>query len=180
VDVLATHEKATECCMGCTPVPERAIVVGEFAALLVRVTLPAALPLAAGVKVAFNVALCPVFRVVPVGTPPALKPGPPMLTFEIVAAEPPELVSVTLRVLLLPTFTLLKLRLGGLLVNCPGVLTVKKAALLVTVPVELVAVMFEVPATTPVARPDVLIVATEGVAELHVAVLVRFCVLVSL
>jgi len=180
VDVLATHDKPTECCMSCTPVPERAIVAGEFAALLVRVTLPVALPLAAGVKVAFNVAPCPAFRIVPVGTPLALKPGPAMLTFEIVTGEPPVLLSVRLSVLLLFTFTLLKFRLSGLLVSCPGVLTARVTALLVTVPTRLAAVIFDVPAATPVARPAVLIVATEGVAELHVAVLVRFCVLVSL
>jgi hypothetical protein len=38
------------------------------------------------------------------------------------------------------------------------------------------AVMVEVPMFTAVARPAVLMVATAGVPEVHVAVLVRFCV----
>jgi len=38
------------------------------------------------------------------------------------------------------------------------------------------AVMAEVPMLTPVASPAVLMVATAGVAEFHVTVLVRFCV----
>ena len=39
-----------------------------------------------------------------------------------------------------------------------------------------VAVIFAVPLATLVARPPLLTVATEGAEELHVAVLVRFCV----
>ena len=39
--------------------------------------------------------------------------------------------------------------------------------------------MFEVPVVTPVARPEELMVATAGVAEFQVAVLVRFWVLLS-
>ena len=42
------------------------------------------------------------------------------------------------------------------------------------------AVMLEVPVPTAVANPDALIVATPGVAEFHVAVVVRFCVVPSL
>ena len=42
-------------------------------------------------------------------------------------------------------------------------------------PLEL-AVMLEVPVPTAVANPVVLIVATPGVAEFHIAVFVRFCV----
>jgi hypothetical protein len=46
-------------------------------------------------------------------------------------------------------------------------------------PLEL-AVIADVPVPTAVARPDALIVATVGVAEFHVAVPVRFCVVPSL
>jgi hypothetical protein len=42
-----------------------------------------------------------------------------------------------------------------------------------------VAVMLLVPTLTPVARPPAAIVATAGVADAHVAVAVRFCVLLS-
>jgi hypothetical protein len=45
-------------------------------------------------------------------------------------------------------------------------------------PLEL-AVIADVPTPTAVARPVVLIVATPGVPEFHVAVLVRFCVVPS-
>lgn len=55
--------------------------------------------------------------------------------------------------------------------------TVRVAAGLVTPPDA--AVIFDVPAVAPVAVPVVLIVATAGVDEFQVAVLVRFCVLPS-
>jgi hypothetical protein len=56
--------------------------------------------------------------------------------------------------------------------------TASVAALLVTPPD--IAVMLDVPVATPVAKPAELIVATEGAAEFHVAIAVRFCVLLSL
>ena len=43
-----------------------------------------------------------------------------------------------------------------------------------------VALMELVPVATPVARPPLVIVATDGVAEAHVTCEVRFCVLASL
>ena len=56
-------------------------------------------------------------------------------------------------------------------------LTVNVAGGLVMLPD--VAVMFDVPVPTAVARPAALIVATAGVAEFQVADAVRFWVLVS-
>ena len=75
----------------------------------------------------------------PVDTPLVVKPGPEMVTFEIVIFELPELVKVTPRVLLLPVFTLPKLRVDVLAVSGPGgtALTVRVATLLVTLPTEL-------------------------------------------
>jgi len=114
------------------------MVAGEFVALLVIVTLPVTLPVAAGAKVTFKVAVCPGVRIVPADTPLALKPAPEMLTFEIVTLELPELVSVTARVLLAPVFTLPKLKLVGLaLSRSVAVFTVSVAALLLTLPAEL-------------------------------------------
>ena len=55
--------------------------------------------------------------------------------------------------------------------------TVSVAAGLVT-PLE-VAAIADVPIATALARPDVLIVATQGVAEFHAAVPVRFAVVPS-
>ena len=56
--------------------------------------------------------------------------------------------------------------------------TVSTAAGLVIPPEA--AVMFVVPTARPVANPELLIVATAGVPELHVAVPVRLAVLESL
>ena len=78
-----------------TPVPESEIVSGEFVALLDTVTVPAELPADAGVNVALNVAVCPGVKIVPVGTPLAVKPAPEMLTLETVTLELPALVNVT-------------------------------------------------------------------------------------
>lgn len=74
----------------------------------------------------------------PVETPLAVNPGPEIVTLEIVILELPELVSVTLRVFLRPTFTLPKVRVEALAVKGPAAgLTVRVAALLVRFPVEL-------------------------------------------
>jgi hypothetical protein len=90
------------------------MLAGEFVALLVTVTLPVTLPVAAGTKVTLKVAVCPGVRMVPADTPPALNPAPEMVTFEIVKLELSEFVSVTARVLLAPVFTFPKLKPAGL------------------------------------------------------------------
>jgi hypothetical protein len=55
--------------MGWTPLPDKVIDAGEFEALLVTVTLPVTLPVAAGAKITFKVAAYPGVRMSPVGTP---------------------------------------------------------------------------------------------------------------
>jgi hypothetical protein len=55
--VLAVQDSATECVEDDTPVPDRAMVTGEFTALLVIVRLPAKLPIVKGVNVALTVAV---------------------------------------------------------------------------------------------------------------------------
>src|SRR2546422_10383994 len=62
-------------------------------------------------KVTFKVVVCPGVRVVPTGTPLALKPAPETVMFEIATLELPEFVSVTGRALLVlvPMFPKLKL-----------------------------------------------------------------------
>ena len=73
----------------------------------------------------------------PLETPLALKPAPAMLTLETVTLEPPVLVRVVERALLLPTLTLPKLRLEELRLKVPGVdITVSVAAALVALPAE--------------------------------------------
>jgi hypothetical protein len=93
-DVLAVQLKLTECACA-TPVPVRVIVAGEFEALLVTLTLPVALPTTAGAKVTLTLAVCPGDKTSPVTPPPALKPAPETVTFEIVTLKFPMLVRVT-------------------------------------------------------------------------------------
>ena len=45
------------------------------------------MPVPEGVKVTFSVAMSPGFRIVPLGMPLAVKPGPEMLMVSIVTAE---------------------------------------------------------------------------------------------
>ena len=104
-----------------TPAPAKPIAADEFAALLMRVTLPDTLPVPAGARVTFRLTLCPGLKMVPDGTPLALKPGPEIVTLEIEIGEFPELVKVTGRELLVPTVVLPKFKLGGLAVNCADV-----------------------------------------------------------
>ena len=82
-EALGIHDKFTEC-GALMPVPNREIVVGELTALLEIAMAPAAIPAPKGAKTIFNVAVPPGARIIPEGTPLALKPGPVTLTFEIV------------------------------------------------------------------------------------------------
>ena len=109
--------------------------------LLVTVIPPVTLPVADGVKVTLSVPACPDARICPEARPLMLKPGPEYATPEIVTLEFPELVNVTFCVLLLPTLTLPKPRLVGLTVSkSVEALTVSVAALLVTLPAELLTI----------------------------------------
>ena len=123
-----------------TPVPDKVTKPGEFEALLATVTLPATPPVAAGVKVTLKVPIWPGVSMSPADTPVEMKPGPEIVTFEIVIFELPEFVNVMARALLLPMFTLPKLSADVLAVSAPGgiALTVRVATLLVTLPTELV------------------------------------------
>ena len=80
--------------------PESEIESGEFVALLATETLPVTLPEPDGEKVAVKGAVCPGARISPEETPPALKPAPETVTFEIVIVEFPAFVNVTVLVLL--------------------------------------------------------------------------------
>src|SRR5215831_2432480 len=96
------------------PVPAKEIVAGEFVALLDIDTLPLALPAVVGSNVTFSVAVWLGASTVPGLTPVVLNPAPVGVTFAIVTFEFPLLVNVTLKVLLLPSCTLPKLKLVGL------------------------------------------------------------------
>jgi hypothetical protein len=86
-------------------VPTREIVTVEFVALLVIVTPPFRIPEAEGAKVKFNRAEFPPAKIKPEDTPPMLIPAPERVTFKMETVEPPVFVSVTGRILLLPTVT---------------------------------------------------------------------------
>jgi hypothetical protein len=100
-----------------TPVPLRAMAVGEFAALLTSDTLPVTLPAAAGANCTVKVLDCPADRLRGKVSPLRPKPVPVIVACEMVRLALPELLSVTVCVLLLPTSTLPKARLVGLTVK---------------------------------------------------------------
>jgi hypothetical protein len=137
VDVPSVQLRVAEW-VGWTPVAETVIDAGEFEASLTTETLPVTVPVAAGAKVTFKVAVRLGGMVSPAYIPPpTVSPGPESVTLEMwTLPELPELVNVTLRVELLPIFTLPKLRDEALAVKGPGS-TVSVAALLVTDPAEL-------------------------------------------
>ena len=70
--------------------------------------LPAAVPAAAGANVTVNIAFWPGARICPLA-PVVAKPGPEIIVSWIVTLDPPEFVTDTARVLLLPVSTFPKL-----------------------------------------------------------------------
>jgi hypothetical protein len=117
--VLEFQDNATECCVeDAKPVPDSAMVIGEFLALLVTVRLPAKFPLVKGVNVARTEVDCLGPTVTPEALPLAVNPGPDTETPEIVTLERPVLVNVTVCTALLasavwPKFKLLTLATSG-------------------------------------------------------------------
>jgi len=101
----------------CVPVPLKEIVAGEPGALLVIEMLPVTLPVAVGANCAVNVVFDPALIVVGIARPEILKPVPLALAALIVNAALPVLDSVIVCGELLPTFTLPKATLAGLMVN---------------------------------------------------------------
>jgi hypothetical protein len=96
-----------------TPVPLKPTVSGDPAALLVMLTLPLSLPVAAGAKVAVKGVDCPAESVSGTVSPLRLKPVPVADAAVTVTLAVPVLVSVTVCASLLPTATLPKLTLVG-------------------------------------------------------------------
>ena len=86
----------TESCdwSGWTPVPLRAIVVGEFRALLTSETLPVTLRVLTGAKTTLKVVFCPGPSFNGKRSPVMLKPLPETLAWETVTLALPELVMV--------------------------------------------------------------------------------------
>lgn len=99
------------------PVPLRAITSGELVAVELIVMVPVAAPPPVGANFAVRVAVAPAAIVCPPAIPLSLNPAPPGVTLLIVMVELPEFVSVIAWVLLLPTSTVLKLKLPGFAPN---------------------------------------------------------------
>jgi hypothetical protein len=85
------------------PVPARAMLSGEFDALDTTERLPLAAPALAGAKVAVNVTLWFAVRVRGRLNPLMEKTAPVKFACEMVTVDPPELVSVSDKLLLPPT-----------------------------------------------------------------------------
>jgi hypothetical protein len=90
------------------------MVSGELEALLVTVTVPVTLVAVVGAKATLSAIDWLGVKTVLAGTPVSVKPAPVMATLEMVTFEFPLFVRVALSGLLLPTFTVLKLKLVGL------------------------------------------------------------------
>jgi len=97
----------------CVPFPASEMTSGEFVAVESIVMLPETLPLAVGANPTVKDAVDPAAMVCPALIPVALKPAPAAVTLLIVSVAFPKFVSVIVSVLLLPTTTLLKLKLPG-------------------------------------------------------------------
>ena len=101
----------------CIPVPDNAIDAGEPGALLTIEMLPVAAPAEVGAKMAENEALLPALIVIGMLAPLMLNPVPEGNALVTVNVPVPAFVSVTVCVPLLPTETLPKTTLAGLIVS---------------------------------------------------------------
>lgn len=99
--------------------PENEIVRSEFDALLVIVTLPAALPEAVGTNIAFIVVVAPGLRMSPLEMPLTLNPAPETVTFEMETLFVPVLATVRAWLLADPTETFPKVSAARFVLNIP-------------------------------------------------------------
>lgn len=102
----------------CIPVPESPTVAGEPGALLTIDMLPVAAPVVVGAKITENEALFPALIVIGKVAPLALNPLPEADICVTVSGPFPAFVKVMACVALLPTDTLPKGELPGLIVSC--------------------------------------------------------------
>lgn len=86
--------------------------------MLAIVKVPVTAPAAAGVNVTFKVVLCPGVSTIP-EAPPAFKPAPEMLSFEIVTFALPVFETETVFDRELPTFTFPKLTVVAFAASWP-------------------------------------------------------------
>jgi hypothetical protein len=115
------------------PVPDRGTFRAGLDAFEVIARLPLTLLPEVGANVVLRLTLWPAFRVIGKLKPLTLNPEPVALAAEMVTLAPPELVMVSARVWEVPTWTLPKPRLAGLVVSWPEVAPVPETGN-VTVP----------------------------------------------
>jgi hypothetical protein len=111
--VLALQLRSTECCTGIVPEPERAIVVGEFVALLTNETVPDTAPLVWGANAMVTFCVLPDASVSGRVTPLRLKPIPVKFAADTDTAAVPVLESVIVLLAELPSAMLPKFQLLG-------------------------------------------------------------------
>jgi hypothetical protein len=131
-----------------TPVPERGMLRFGFDAVEVMLTLPLAAPPVVGLNTTDNEMLCPPVKVTGKASPLKLYPVPLALAAEMVRLDPPVLVSVSDKLVLLLTWTLPNARAVGLAPSAPGVTPVPESGML-----KLGFEPFEVTLTLPLAAP---------------------------
>lgn len=112
------------------PVPESAMLSGEFDAVETTERLPLAAVALVGVKVAVKVTLSLGVRLMGKFNPLIEKAAPVKFACEIVAVEPPVLVSVSDKFALLPTCTLGNASEVGFAESNPGVTPVPESGML--------------------------------------------------
>src|SRR5260370_19625355 len=98
-----------------------------FVPLEVMLRLPLAAPLVVGEKSAVTDVLWPAFNVKGKVSPLTLNPVPLAVAAEIMRLDPPELVSVSDKVVLLPACTLPNARLVGVAASAPCVTPVPES-----------------------------------------------------
>jgi hypothetical protein len=110
--VLAVHDKLTECCGAGVPVPVKLSVTGGLVALLVKVIVAEAVPLACGANFNVKGALCPAESVIGNVNPVKVNSGlleltPETVTLALLAVIDPAWFCVA------PTVTLPKFAVAG-------------------------------------------------------------------
>src|SRR5450631_515730 len=112
------HVRSAVCALSAAPVPLTDWSMGEAAALLTNAICAVAAPLACGVKLIVNGTLWPAGRVKGSESPPTVNPAL-VLDTELTTTLPPTALRLAVSELLLPTVTLPKSTIAGVIVRLP-------------------------------------------------------------
>jgi len=105
------------------PVPLNAMVYVAFVALLLMVTVPVTLPEADGPNATVKLDVCPADSVLGKEIPLSLNPVPLTVMLEMVTLLPPVFFNCTVCEFVVPSATVPKLTLDGVVVTVPGAVT---------------------------------------------------------